>query len=771
MPYLCPRPCGRLATAAVFVSVGVVQFIAGLILLKSKYVYLLAAPDFWTSASNLAVGSLIGISASVWQNIHKASFKHATRRNLLAALVVTSILMNVTTAVILIMGEGNALLSINLENDGIYSAATLGSEILAYSYATSVCSPIVCIVIAIAFLSGIWFRTKDKEEKTIEFKSILKRNSFDDYQWVFKEKQGFLNPDSQITRKAFSFKSLSSSSDEESSSSTNSTLREVSDFSDSPLLKKIQRIKAPLPKSRGSPNLPCECGEHLFGDVSQTTAYETSHGSSVGNYERTPKHQKDLSFAARRHSHHSGQYAQIQPFEYRKNDSSLSYTDFKRNHQSLVHFKVSPERKMLLEHPVPQNTKFTNRNERIQSLHSPSPKIYSIQSQSQRISNSEPSTQSLVVADVHVDPRSFNNPNLHRSEHLPEEKLFYDGRASYEVPKRLTDNVSKQHAHYQRSSSHINLKEPNILNSEGHLFHERSFVQVRRTSTSTLNSSRISLEISGIETDSMINPDYCHDHEETLKTEFDSLFHGENLDISQMDSTIDVDDTFYDTAMSNSLAGKMIPVQVGSISRNPLSHKLIPVPIPKVSSIKKSPLLDKQKRDVALNGTEKIIGRKTVNFSSFRNDVKSKSKDSHCKSRDGEFSNPSKKEYTFASPPTSTVEALEENLPPSPAHTSGYDSTFDETAHTSYSSNFRPNSAPLNLSGIDEDCSFFTPKKKLSSHLTSKPLFNTKESPEPVAEDLEQIVNQIINKTSITKKKELIAQLLNDVSTQKVTEV
>ncbi|GFX03236.1 uncharacterized protein TNCV_4848931 [Trichonephila clavipes] len=51
MPYLCPRPCGRLATAAVFVSVGVVQFIAGLILLKSKYVYLLAAPDFWTSAS------------------------------------------------------------------------------------------------------------------------------------------------------------------------------------------------------------------------------------------------------------------------------------------------------------------------------------------------------------------------------------------------------------------------------------------------------------------------------------------------------------------------------------------------------------------------------------------------------------------------------------------------------------------------------------------------------------------------------------------------
>ncbi|GFX03243.1 uncharacterized protein TNCV_4849001 [Trichonephila clavipes] len=594
---------------------------------------------------------------------------------------------------------------------------------------------------------------------------ILKRNSFDDYQWVFKEKQSFLNPDSQITRKAFSFKSLSSSSDE-SSSSTNSTLRKVSDFSDSPLLKNIQSIRTPVPKSRDSPNLPCECGEHLFGDVSHTTAYETSHVSSVGDYKRTPKQQKDLSFAARRHSHHSGQYAQIQPVDYCKNDSPLSYTDFKSNHKSLVHFKVSPERKMLLEHPVLQNTKFTNRNERIQSFQSPSPKIYSIHSQSQRMSNSEPPTQSLVVAEVHVDPRSFNNPNLHRCEHLPEETLFYDGRTSYEVPKRSTDNVSKQHAHYQRSSSHINLKEPNILNSEGHL-HERSFVQVRRTSTSTLNSSRISLEISGIEMDCMTNLAYCHDHDEALKTGFDNLFHGENIDISQMDSTIDVDDTFYETAVSNSLAGKMIPVQVGSISRNPLSKKLIPVPIPKVSSIKKSPLVEKQKRDVALNGTEKIVGRRTVNFSSFRGDVKNKSKDSHCKNRDEELSNPSKKEHeTFASSMTSTVEALDENLP-SPTHTSGYDSTFDETAHTSYSSSFRPNSAPLSLSDIDEDCSFFTPKKKLSSHLTSKPLFRTKESPEPVAEDLVHIVNQIINKTSITKKKELIAQLLNDVSTQR----
>lgn len=49
MPHVCPSACSRLATAAVFISVGVVQFVVGIILLRSNYVYLLAGPDFWTS--------------------------------------------------------------------------------------------------------------------------------------------------------------------------------------------------------------------------------------------------------------------------------------------------------------------------------------------------------------------------------------------------------------------------------------------------------------------------------------------------------------------------------------------------------------------------------------------------------------------------------------------------------------------------------------------------------------------------------------------------
>ncbi|GIX77395.1 uncharacterized protein CEXT_805741 [Caerostris extrusa] len=171
----CPKPCGRLATAGVFVSIGVIQFIAGLILLKSKYVYLLAAPNMWTAASNFSVGCLLGISAGVWRNTRKRTFKHTTRRNILAALVGSVVLMNSTTAIILILGEGNTLLSIRLESDGRNSSTALASDILAYSYATSVCCPIVCIVVALTFLSGIWFRVRDKEEKMPEIRSILKR--------------------------------------------------------------------------------------------------------------------------------------------------------------------------------------------------------------------------------------------------------------------------------------------------------------------------------------------------------------------------------------------------------------------------------------------------------------------------------------------------------------------------------------------------------------------------------------------------------------------
>ncbi|XP_035231773.1 uncharacterized protein LOC118203600, partial [Stegodyphus dumicola] len=132
MPHMCPRSCSSLATAAVFVSVGVVQIFAGFIFLQSKYVYLLAAPDIWTAFSNFSVGAALGISSRIWKNLRKASAKHMLKRNLQAALMVSAIIINTTTITLLILGENNALLAIYLETNGRYHSVTLASELLAY---------------------------------------------------------------------------------------------------------------------------------------------------------------------------------------------------------------------------------------------------------------------------------------------------------------------------------------------------------------------------------------------------------------------------------------------------------------------------------------------------------------------------------------------------------------------------------------------------------------------------------------------------------------
>lgn len=71
MSQICPRPCSRLATAAVFISVGVVQFVVGTIFLRSKYVYLLAGPNFWTSAG---VSVLYFIYTLIGNNIYRKIF-------------------------------------------------------------------------------------------------------------------------------------------------------------------------------------------------------------------------------------------------------------------------------------------------------------------------------------------------------------------------------------------------------------------------------------------------------------------------------------------------------------------------------------------------------------------------------------------------------------------------------------------------------------------------------------------------------------------------
>lgn len=54
------------------------------------------------------------------------------QRNLLLALLFSALIMNMTTLGIFLLGEGNTLLSIRLENGKKYEEATFASEVLAY---------------------------------------------------------------------------------------------------------------------------------------------------------------------------------------------------------------------------------------------------------------------------------------------------------------------------------------------------------------------------------------------------------------------------------------------------------------------------------------------------------------------------------------------------------------------------------------------------------------------------------------------------------------
>ncbi|GIX79007.1 uncharacterized protein CEXT_200491 [Caerostris extrusa] len=182
MANVCPKPCGRLATAAFFIVIGVIQFLVGVILLRSKYADLLSGPDFLTASSNVGVGCVYGVLASIYGGTKQKSFKKAALRNVLSALLLSVMVVNSTAAFVLIMGEGNKLLSIHLENN-IRAKADFANEILAYAYIASVCSPITCIVVAIVALSGRLF---DICRDTPADKQI--NIATDDYNWVFDPK-------------------------------------------------------------------------------------------------------------------------------------------------------------------------------------------------------------------------------------------------------------------------------------------------------------------------------------------------------------------------------------------------------------------------------------------------------------------------------------------------------------------------------------------------------------------------------------------------------
>lgn len=206
MVRVCPQPCSQLATAVIFIIVGVIQLLVGVILLRSKYANLLSGPDFMTACTNIGTGCIYGIAASVWKINNSHSIKNNARKNVLAALLVSVITINTTTVVVLLLGDGNKLLTLHLENNK-NQTVDFASEILAYAYITSVCSPITCIVVAIVALSGRCFEICQEETEQKDEDSMKEYS----YNWVFDSKEGDLKVINDLVRPTSVSESLSTS--------------------------------------------------------------------------------------------------------------------------------------------------------------------------------------------------------------------------------------------------------------------------------------------------------------------------------------------------------------------------------------------------------------------------------------------------------------------------------------------------------------------------------------------------------------------------------
>ncbi|GFY62072.1 uncharacterized protein TNIN_292391 [Trichonephila inaurata madagascariensis] len=208
MVSVCPQPCSRLATAVIFIIIGVIQLLVGVILLRSEYANLLSGPDFLTASTNIGTGCIYGITASIWNINNSFSTKNSARKNILAALLASVITINTTAAIILLMGDGKKLLILHLENNKS-ETVDFASEILAYAYIASVCSPISCIVVAIVALSGRCFEVC-REETTEKLEDSEKDYS---YKWVFDSKDGSLKVINDLVRTTSVSYSLSTSKD------------------------------------------------------------------------------------------------------------------------------------------------------------------------------------------------------------------------------------------------------------------------------------------------------------------------------------------------------------------------------------------------------------------------------------------------------------------------------------------------------------------------------------------------------------------------------
>ncbi|CAL1272264.1 unnamed protein product [Larinioides sclopetarius] len=134
---------------------------------------------------NVAVGCIYGTISSIWKiNNKKKSIKTTARKNVLAALLLSVITVNITAAMVLILGDGNRLLNLHLENNK-HKKIDFASEILAYAFISSVFSPIFCIVIALVILSGrcIEICRDNSSEKA---KNSIAND--DCYNWIFDPK-------------------------------------------------------------------------------------------------------------------------------------------------------------------------------------------------------------------------------------------------------------------------------------------------------------------------------------------------------------------------------------------------------------------------------------------------------------------------------------------------------------------------------------------------------------------------------------------------------
>ncbi|GIX77401.1 uncharacterized protein CEXT_805761 [Caerostris extrusa] len=377
-----------------------------------------------------------------------------------------------------------------------------------------------------------------------------------------------------------------------------------------------------------------------------------------------------------------------------------------------------------MDHPVFRIAEMSNGEENARSIQNYTPETRYLSSKIQP----SLSSKSEIEAEVYTNSTYLSNADLSYQEMAMEEKAYICENAPSN--KVFEHTTGKENANIQK------------------------LYPIR-------NSPRVSqLDISDIEYDTVASR-----NDEIADITSDKPVLSSKPSISRMDSNFEVDDTFFEPSVSKFLAGEVVAVKVNTLPRKHHPSKLIPVPIPVVSNFKNSQKKMQNKRkntlttveipqiedDSAREETGKFV-RKKVMFSSFRGNIKTKTISNG--SSDDEYL-----KHTHEQCEANTSEAfIAGSIPPSPAHTSGYDSAFDENTQISYSEGFKPNSS----STIRAHTSYSTPQKIYSA---PRHLRNMQNISHPEADNLKAFVGRRSSDVpGLNANKELISQLLNDVS-------